>query len=434
MVPSDRMPEKSNGGITSLTVKGFKSLAEPQTIEVRPLTILAGANSSGKSSALQPLLLLKQTLEATYDPGPLLLDGPHVRFTSAEQLLARTGKQRLTREFEVAIAVDEQEEPLNLLFRRNGEGIEIVRMISGELILEPGIPSKRLQLVIDSLFGIGSALRWKVVRDRCFLVASGYQGETLMARLLPAGNLANYLGSIIHVSGLRGNPARSYPTSAVGEFFLGPFDPYVASIIASWQRAGEARLQKLGEHIKRLGLTWGVRARSIDATQVELLVGRLAERGRSGREDLVNIADVGFGVSQVLPVLVALLVAKPGQLVYLEQPEIHLHPRAQEALASVLAEAAGRGVRVVAETHSSILLLAIQTLVANGELSPKEVKLHWFRRDARGATKVDSADLDELGAYGGWPEDFGSVSSEADHRYLSAVEKRAFRPARNAKK
>lgn len=428
------MSEKVTGGIASLTVKGFKSLAEEQTIEVRPLTVLAGANSSGKSSALQPLLLLKQTIEASYDPGPLLLDGPHVRFTSAEQLLTKSGRQRLTREFEVGIAVDEREETLALVFRRHGEGFDLVRMISGELTFEPGMPSESLQKAFDSLLEIGKHLRWKVVRERCFLVAVGYQGETLMARLLAAADFARHLGSIIHVSGLRGNPTRSYPTSAVGEFFSGPFEPYVASIIASWQHADEARLQTLGEHMRRLGLTWGVKARSIDATQVELLVGRLSERGRSGREDLVNIADVGFGVSQVLPVLVALLVAKPGQLVYLEQPEIHLHPRAQEALASVLAEAADRGVRVVAETHSSLLLLAIQTLVAKGELASSKVKLHWFRRDVRGTTKVESADLDELGAYGEWPEDFGSVSSEADHRYLSAVERRAFRPARNAKK
>lgn len=423
---------KAAKGIASITVKGFKSLAEPQTLEVRPLTLLAGANSSGKSSAMQPLLLLKQTLEASYDPGPLLLDGPHVRFTSAEQVLAKTGRQRLTREFEVGIAADDREGHVSLVFRRHGESFELVRMVSGSGIFEPGMSSEALQEAFH--LKAGWDLHWKVVRERCFLIAAGYEGENLRVHFVAAADIVRYLGSIIHVSGLRGNPARSYPTSAVGEFFSGPFEPYVASIIASWQHTDDTRLQILGEHMRRLGLTWGVKARSIDATQVELLVGRLSDRGRSNREDLVNIADVGFGVSQVLPILVALLVAKPGQLVYLEQPEIHLHPRAQEALASVLAEAAGRGVRVVAETHSSLLLLAIQTLVAKGELPSRDVKLHWFRRDVRGATKVDSADLDELGAYGEWPEDFGSVSSEADHRYLSAVEKRAFRPARNAKK
>lgn len=406
------MPEKKAvEGIASITVKGFKSLAEMQTIEIRPLTILAGANSSGKSSALQPLLLLKQTLEASYDPGPLLLDGPHVRFTSAEQLLTKTGRQRLTREFEVGIAVDKREGPLSLVFRRHGEGLELVRMSYRGIAIELGMSSPGLR--------------------RLFRLV--YEGETPMARSA-AGDFARKIMSIIHVSGLRGNPKRSYPTSAVDETFSGPFEPYVASVIASWQQGDEPRLQMLGDHLRRLGLTWGVEARPVDATQVEILVGRLSQKRASATADLVNIADVGFGVSQVLPVLVALLVAKPGQLVYLEQPEIHLHPRAQEALATVLAEAADRGVRVVAETHSSLLLLAIQTLVANGELSSKNVKLHWFRRDARGATQVDSADLDELGAYGDWPEDFGAVSSEVDHRYLSAVERRAFRPARNAKK
>ncbi len=69
-------------GITRISVKGFKSLAEECSIEVRPLTILAGANSSGKSSIMQPLLLMKQTLEESYDPGPLKISGPNVEYTS----------------------------------------------------------------------------------------------------------------------------------------------------------------------------------------------------------------------------------------------------------------------------------------------------------------------------------------------------------------
>ena len=64
--------------ITKITVAGFKSIAEEQSVEIRPLTILAGANSSGKSSIMQPLLLLKQTLEAPYDPGALLLKDFHL--------------------------------------------------------------------------------------------------------------------------------------------------------------------------------------------------------------------------------------------------------------------------------------------------------------------------------------------------------------------
>ena len=76
--------------VVRLTVAGFKSIREEQSIELRPLTVLAGANSAGKSSMMQPFLLLKQTLQASYDPGSLLLNGPNVRFTRAEQLLSRT--------------------------------------------------------------------------------------------------------------------------------------------------------------------------------------------------------------------------------------------------------------------------------------------------------------------------------------------------------
>ncbi len=160
----------------------------------------------------------------------------------------------------------------------------------------------------------------------------------------------------------------------------------------------------------------------MDDTQVELRVGRLTH-GKSGTDrDLVNIADVGFGVSQSLPVLVALIVAEPGQVVYLEQPEMHLHPRAQRRLAHVLADAANRGVIVVAETHGSLLLREVQTLVATGRLPTDKVKLHWFQRQEEGRTVVTSADLDENGAYGDWPEDFDEVELNADQAYLDAVE------------
>ena len=78
--------------IVEITVAGFKSISDEQKIEIKPLTILAGPNSSGKSSMMQPALLLKQTLEAPFDAGPILLNGPNVKFTSADQLLSRIGK------------------------------------------------------------------------------------------------------------------------------------------------------------------------------------------------------------------------------------------------------------------------------------------------------------------------------------------------------
>jgi predicted ATPase len=193
---------------------------------------------------------------------------------------------------------------------------------------------------------------------------------------------------------------------------------------------GDRRLKQLGLALQRLGLNWTIEAFPVDDTRVELRVGRLKQKSTAGARDMVSIADVGFGVRQCLPVLVALLTARPGQLVYIEEPEIHLHPRAQVALAETLADAANRGVRVVIETHSSLLLLGVQALVAEGALPPERVALHWFSLTKDGATEVRSADLDEAGAFGDWPEDFAEVTLDAQARYLDAAEKRLAKAGR----
>jgi len=431
------MAEEDVEAIAAVSVKGFKSFAEEQRIEIRPLTILAGANSSGKSSALQPLLLLKQTLEVSYDPGPLLLDGPHVQFTSADQLLARTPGKKGAGHFELAIErVGVTRLTLSEGFSKKQEGdldITFMALSNAKLdrILRPGMSSVEISKVV----GINPLnSRWEVDRNRCFLKVKHHSLDGRSAvQVQLTDSFDRLLRAIVHVPGLRGNPSRTYKRAAVGKYFPGTFEHYVASLILAWQQSGDDRLGSLDRALEVLGLTWKVHANLIDATRVELLVGRLPSKKRGIPSDLVSIADVGFGVSQTLPVLVALLAAQPGQLVYLEQPELHLHPRAQQALATVLAEAALRGVRVVAETHSSLLLLAIQALVAEGKLPPDQVILHWFQRDSRGATQVKTADLDRMGAYGDWPEDFYRVSASLENRYLTAVEAVAFGGKKSAK-
>jgi putative AbiEii toxin of type IV toxin-antitoxin system len=420
--------------ITAISIKGFKSFLEEQRIEIWPLTLLAGANSSGKSSALQPLLLLKQTLESPVDTGPLELAGPHVEFTSPRQFMAKHADGSLVDRFEISVALLKRPRFRGFFQRTADDRIDLIRMehffvsagLPTSLILEPGLSTEDLMNRLPTWL---EGAPGRVVRARCFL---GVAPEGLGAPVFPMlSPLARPILSVIHVSGLR-TPARTHRLTATEEAFQGVFDPYAASSVAEWQKTRDGRLKTLESQLAELGLTSAVQVRRIDATRLELLVGRSV--AGKGPEDLVSLADVGFGVSQVLPVLVALLVAKPGQLVYLEQPELHLHPRAQQALATVLADAAIRGVRVVAETHSSILLLAVQTLVAEGKLSQDLVKLHWFQRDDRGATKVTSADLDQLGAYGDWPQDFGEIESTADNRYLDAVESKAFPRKKRAKK
>ena len=424
------MLEEKNYGITKIAVKGFKSIAEECEIDICPLTIFAGANSSGKSSIMQPLLMLKQTLEAPYDPGPLLIDGPNVQFTEATQFLSTLPDGKKTDRFHVWIETHRANvfNAVRTTFRKGKNGIEIVEMTKENSGPDQTLSAKPLTLYpemlpeeIKSLGNQDPAFKnFDIVkRSRCFLyLGSQYSSSSLYEVTYGFGA---YIFNTIHLPGLRGNPERTYKLSSTGPRYPGTFENYAASIIHEWQETEDKRLKTLTDALYTLGLTRQVGTKKIGDVGIELRVGRLPHDS-TDRSDMVNIADVGFGVSQVLPVLVALIAAEPGRLVYLEQPELHLHPRAQVALAQVLADAAKRGVRVVAETHSSLLLLGVQTLVAEGDLPPELVKLHWFTRREDGITEVDSVDLDEAGTYGDWSVDFDNVSLNIQSRFLDAVD------------
>lgn len=434
---------KPTNRISGITVRGFKSICTEQHLAIRPLTILAGANSSGKSSFMQPLLLLKQTLESPGDPGALLLDGPNVRFSMADQVLSRAPAKPPCPEFAVRIDLLDGQ-CLELVFRREaGKGFELGEMTyrsPGEaVVIRPGMGSDEIVKLLPQPFGTAhvdlsrgekTPLHWVVHRERCFFVFDliSSDGSKRVVRFSPYGLspgqlFVPYVQGVIHLPGLRGNPRRDYPKTAGGPNFQGTFEPYVASVIAQWQgRGGEEQMDALAKALGTMGLTWKVEAKPVDDTKVELKVGRLPHGKRGGAHDLVSIADVGFGVSQSLPVVVALLAAHPGQLVYLEQPEIHLHPLAQRRLASILRDAVKRGVIAVVETHSPLLLREVQTLIAKKELPKEEVLLHWVWRDKHGETTVRTAEPDDNGAYGDWPEDFDQTELDAEKDYLDVVE------------
>jgi hypothetical protein len=429
-----KRPRATPAALAKVSVAGYKSFAGAAEIEIRPLTLLAGANSSGKSSIMQPLLLMKQTLEAPYDPGGLKLDGPHVKLTDAEQMFWRVGTNETTGQILFGLEMDDGLR-VEQSFGRGMTGDLDVKPLS--LTARPsGLPPFTLRGTmqareIGAALGeiIGETMLWEVERSRGFLTVTDnrmliYESPLWM---IPGGDeLLTAIRSVIHLPGLRGNPERSYPVTAIGPAFPGPFEAYTASVLLHWQRRKEHdKLAALVEHAARLGLATRIEPRQLQTSSVEVLVSRVARPAPGAAADLVNIADVGFGVSQTLPVLVALQAALPGQLVYVEQPEIHLHPRAQVAMAAVLCEAAKRGVRVVVETHSDRLLLGVQTLVAEGKLAPELVKLHWFtQRGTNGATEVKSADLDRAGAFGDWPEDFADVDLGAQSAYLDASDHR----------
>jgi predicted ATPase len=87
-----------------------------------------------------------------------------------------------------------------------------------------------------------------------------------------------------------------------------------------------------------------------------------------------------------------------------------------------LKDAVERGVITVVETHSALLLREVQTLIAKKELSKEDVAMHWLQRDEHGETTVQTAELDDNGAYGDWPEDFDKTELDAAREYLDIVE------------
>ena len=385
--------EGSPGPLTAVTVSGFKSLYEESRVEIRPLTILAGVNSSGKSSIMQPLLLLKQTLDARIDAGPLYLEGPNVTFTETSQFLSRPKPGRTFEPLVVEFELESGTTIREMFTHREGTGVELTQMIvrdalAHEFPIRPAMSNAEIVSILPPGVSLPQG-EWRIERNRCWLACpifidgrraglDYFHPETtaVQSRILDS----------FHVSSARANSDRASLLTRPGVTMPGRFEEYIGGIAWAWREADDARLRGVGDALAYLGLSRSFDIQRVSETQVKLLVDRFPAASARKKPDFVNVADVGSGVAEVLPVLVALTAAEPRQLVYLEEPELNLHPRAQAALAQVLADAAMRGVRVVAETHSSLLLLAIQTLVAEGKLSPDLVKLHWFSRDKRGAT------------------------------------------------
>lgn len=430
--------------LQKLTICGYKSITKPTTIAFGGLTVLAGVNSGGKSSLIQPLLLLKQTIEATHDPGPLKIDGPNVRFSELDQFFSKDKKKALALLlFDLEFAAQKEgftfsadKRVLKLENNRieaNGstlllsadsstaaEIFKVMPVFVQQIFKNEKIDFINKQICLErSRFNFAPRLLSENMTDKL----DPYESRLIVAALEDFADKLSvkWVRNLIHVPGLRGVPARGYPVSGVGDSFPGRFDDYTASVIKRWQDDGDARVSAVGAALEALGLTWKVSAENIDAATVDIKIGRLPKSARGSAKDLVSIADVGFGVSQVMPVIVALFAARPGQAVYIEQPEIHLHPRAQMALAGLLVGAANREVQVIVETHSALLLTSLQTLIAQQKIDAADVKLHWVSRDASGSSEVKTAELDADGAYGDWPVDFDETADEATTNYLKAT-------------
>jgi hypothetical protein len=410
---------------------------------IRPLTVLCGPNTNGKSSLTQGLLLLKQTAAVPAGRPDLLARGDLVEFETYGEMLFQPDAQHSLRlgagvrkavEGEPSVAPPIENSRAISTFRISGE-LE-ARLESTEGFDEGGksigllkrVDSGSSEPVIHATRGSSSWSRYHAWPP-FLLWVTGTLGlmyplqdpstpdEDQKRWWTPATRLFHALDYLLLVAGRRSVGVRRYSRFQVEIVPGARYDQQFASILAHWQATGDARLEQVRAAMEELGLAQKVDAKVVSANDVEIQVN--AGLG-NGHDRNVNLALVGLGVSAALPVVTALIHAQKNQTVIIEEPEMHLHPKGQAAMADLIVAAAKRGVRVIVETHSDIMLLRMQTLLAKGELKPGDSVFHWFEKNGQGATEVQSVFPDAAGRVGAWLNDFATIRAHANDDYLDA--------------
>ena len=437
-----------------IEVENFKAWRKLQ-MPLGKVTCLFGTNSSGKSSILQLLLLLKQTKNAT-DRG-LVLD-----FGGPNELVNLGNYQALVHgndpDADISWTLDwELQEPLKIRelmgsgkdilyegtslrtstrvglnraglrdehlsarrlkygFSETQFGIEIKNGIEPrtkgadgfelksegnrpfEFIRNPGRPWSLPGPVKTHLFPDQAQTYYQ---NTGFLSEFEYEYEDLMDRVF-------YLGP------LREHPQREYRWSGASPDGVGPRGERTVEAILAATAEGEQRqlaprkrfkkFQEMIAHwLKEMGLIQSFRIEEI-LSGANLYQARV-KTDPSSPETMLT--DVGFGVSQVLPVLVLLYYVPKGSIVLLEQPEIHLHPSVQSGLADLmLAVARHRRVQIIVESHSEHLLRRFQRRVAEEVEPSSDLKLY-FVETSNGAAELNDLKLNQRGEIENWPKDF----------------------------
>ena len=311
---------RESGRLEWFQVKGFKSHRGGSRVDFRALTVLAGANSSGKSSVMQPLLMLKQTLhEDRYDPGPLKLDGPNVEFSETAQFFTRD-----PRKLSISLTFGLERSDVALIYGRVGAGVELkstrvsdhdgegIELSEGKTLSGDEVPAFMRSSAFVRFALTTSVVRWRGARHgiahRIELAIDKDSGWTSFGALPAVDGVSDALLEMIHLSGHRGNPSRRYPrTFNTSDARPGLFHEQVAALIAHWKKADHRSFEQLQKAIQTVGLGSLIEPVDIDATSIDLHISRTRSSSEGAPADLVSIADVGFGVSQSLPVLVALI-------------------------------------------------------------------------------------------------------------------------------
>jgi AAA ATPase domain/Protein of unknown function (DUF3696) len=415
--------------LTQLRFENFKSWKDTGEIRMAPLTGFFGTNSSGKTAILQFLLMLKQTVESN-DRSQLLNFGSEHTYVDLGTAANVVHKKQLPSALSFSLTWNS----LHQGFPK-GSGSIMRQMPTPEWIkfsadLEFGDSDLSVTAMTYAYPAQGAEPRWigiKEQNDSYVLDSCGIQGYEknktewsspvkiygFPSRVFEEGEMfySNNTSSrfeqcfdnLYYLGPIRDYPKRSYGWSGEKPQDVGRRGENTIAALLSARKQNPEFEVKIAHCLKMMGL--------IDDFKMDLIAPeqrlyqasvRIAPGGT-----YCPITDVGFGVSQILPVLVLCYYVPKGSTIIFEQPEIHLHPSAQQKLADVFIDVIKhRQLQIIIESHSEHLLHRLQRRIAEAELAPQQAALYFCQMENDGASSLTALNLDEFGNITNWPQDF----------------------------
>lgn len=361
--------------LTRIDLHHFKCF-ELLRLPLAPLTLLTGLNASGKSSVLQILALLNQTIHERESSTRLILNGRVVQLgTTADLVDEETSKETFR------IGLDSDEKGFEWVFsgNRHERSMAVKRVsVNGKVIHDPQLlhcmlPIDDGDLTIQALAHHLRDLTY-ITADRIPPQEAHQLGEPHTKTVV--GTRGEHTVSILHWRG-------DEPVS--DELIL----PELPGILL---RQVEGRMRTLFPgfriNLQLIGNSLILGLRLSDTTGFH------------------NPTHAGFGPTQILPIVVAILAANRGDIIMIENPEIHLHPAGQALVGQFMADAARAGIQLLVETHSDHVLNGVRRAVKESRISADQVAIHFFRPRSEGLTQVLSPIIDDSGNIDYWPDGF----------------------------
>ncbi|MGL5340555.1 MAG: DUF3696 domain-containing protein [Aeromonas veronii] len=402
---------------TGLKLTNFKAWQDTGLISLKPVTMLLGTNSSGKSTLIQSLLLLKQTVRSPDRSIHLNLGGDEVNdlfnFGDFDDVLHQgfVGARQFSLSFTFLSHAPSRIDNGTFFcsYGQNSAGgvaIQEWRVGTNEqqfksIRREKGAYSLTVDEEIQPRAkGRHICPERSVSLSAEAIVALGQDGAVLEDLSL---SIRRELENIIYLGPLRRKPERDYVWNKSKPGEMGSDGHRAIDVLLASALIKGDDQNRIIEGVSK----WLVRMKVADKLEVKQV-------GRSTRYELVvhrdgveaNLRDVGIGISQVLPVLTIAYFAPSGSTIILEEPEIHLHPLAQSVLAELFVEVSKeRNVQFIVESHSEHLFRRMQTLIARQSIRPQDAAMYFVERDGS-AARLRSLELDDFGRVKNWPESF----------------------------